>query len=64
MGRTRKGKEEKKSEDEGAAGEAKAETSKETKPIQKNPKKYVQKSTDALQRIERSKHQRIFLLNA
>lgn len=64
MGRTRKTKEEKKSKDEGADGEVKAETSKEVKPIQKNPKKYVQKSIDALQRIERSKHQRIFLLNA
>ena len=32
-----------------------------TQPISK-PKKYTKKSIDAIQRIERSKHQRIFLI--
>lgn len=58
--KTRAGKEEEK-----AGGEEKAVVQEEkTQVIQKKPKKYVQKSVDALQRIERSKHERIFLINA
>ena len=44
-------------------GEDIAKKEEKTQPITK-PKKYVKKSIDALQRIERSKHQRIFLLEA
>lgn len=62
MGRTRKQAKKESSNDQAPQPEApKAE---KTQPIDKKPKKYVQKSIDAIQRIERSKYDKIFLLNA
>ncbi len=62
MGRTRKQTKKESNEDEAPQPEApKAE---KTQPIDKKPKKYIQKSIDAIQRIERSKYEKIFLLSA
>lgn len=50
--KTRAGKEEEKAEGDGKA----VVQEEKTQVIQKKPKKYVQKSIDSLQRIERSKY--------
>lgn len=44
--------------------EVKVSKEEKSEPAAKQPRKFVKKSIDAMQRIARSKHQRIFLLSA
>lgn len=62
MGRTRK--QAKKESNEDSDPQPEAPKPEKTQAIDKKPKKYIQKSIEAIQRIERSKYEKIFLLNA